>query len=549
MFDEETCSWWVLPPMLYETVSRAQRACVPSVRLCPAQRSTTLGRMRRGGQGQRILTTVLFTDIVGSTQRAEALGDRQWRQLLASHHRVMRRALKEHHGREIDTSGDGFFATFDQPSEAIACALEMIDRLRPLDIDIRAGVHLGEVEVLGPTLSGITVHVGARVMAKAGAAQVLVSSTVRDLMTGSDVAFQDEGFHELKGVASQVHLFAVRHEARAPETPDVAPSEEEPRRRIQPAWVVAGVLAVAAAVSIVALTRGGAAGFVPAPNTVVELDPSDGSVTRGVAVGTNPTVLSFDGASVWVANFDDKTVQRIHVADATADAAQGAKLDNPTGIATGAGAVWVANGFVGQLVRIDPGQSNAVTSIELSSGIQGVAYGEGAVWIASPNDGTLIRWTPSTRERSEIRLPSGAHPEDVAIGDGAVWVTDRDGGRVLRVDPVTLKVGAQIPLLGDRAPTRIAFGEGYVWVTSTDADSVTRIDPASNAATTIEHVGNGPLGIAAGDGSVWVANSLDGTVAWIDPKNGTVSGTTQVGDSPDSIAVTPGGVWVSVHTL
>jgi class 3 adenylate cyclase/streptogramin lyase len=506
--------------------------------------------MRRGGQGrQRILTTVLFSDIVGSTQRAEALGDRRWRQLLASHHRVMRRALKEHHGREIDTSGDGFFATFEQPSDAIACALDMIDRLRPLEIDIRAGVHMGEVEVLGPTLSGITVHVGARVMAKAGSAQVLVSSTVRDLMTGSDVAFEDEGFHELKGVASQIHLFAVRHEAKAAEATEAAPPEEEPGRRLRPAWVVAVVVALAAAISIVALTRGGAEGFLPAPNTVVELAPSDGRITRGVPVGTNPTVLSFDGASLWVANFDDKTVQRIHVADATADAAQGAKLDNPTGIATGGGAVWVANGFVGQLVRIDPGQSNAVTSIALSSGIQGVAYGESAVWVASPNDGTLIRWAPTTRERNQIRLPGGAHPEDVAVGDGTVWVTDRDGSRVFRVDPSTLEVGAQIPLLGDRAPSRIAFGEGFVWVTSTDADSVTRIDPSSNSATTIEHVGNGPLGIAAGDGSVWVANSLDGTVVRIDPTSATVAGTTRLGDSPDSIAVTPGGVWVSLHTL
>ena len=167
--------------------------------------------MPRGAPAQkRLLTTVLFTDIVGSTQRAQELGDRAWRQLLTTHHRIVRAALKRHRGREIDTAGDGFFATFDQPADSHRMRVDMIDRLRAAGIDIRTGVHMGEVEVMGDKVGGIAVHIGARVMSKAEAGQVLVSGTVRDLMAGSEIAFDDAGVQELKGVATPVHLYAVR---------------------------------------------------------------------------------------------------------------------------------------------------------------------------------------------------------------------------------------------------------------------------------------------------------------------------------------------------
>ena len=144
--------------------------------------------MRRGTpERRRLLTTVLFTDIVDSTKRATELGDGRWRKLLSTHHAIVRKTLKRHRGREIDTAGDGFFATFAQPSDAIACAEELIARLRDAGIEIRAGVHMGEVEAFGDKVSGIAVHIGARVMSKASAGEVVVSSTVRDLMTGSDL--------------------------------------------------------------------------------------------------------------------------------------------------------------------------------------------------------------------------------------------------------------------------------------------------------------------------------------------------------------------------
>jgi class 3 adenylate cyclase len=164
----------------------------------------------RGGSGtERVLATVLFTDIVGSTQRAAALGDRGWRDLLDNHDQAVRRQLERFRGREIDTAGDGFFATLDGPGHAIECALAIRDNLKAIDIDVRAGIHTGEIEVRGDRLAGLTVNIGARVSALAGTGEVLVSSTVKDIMAGSGIVFADRGEHKLKGVPGRWHLFAV----------------------------------------------------------------------------------------------------------------------------------------------------------------------------------------------------------------------------------------------------------------------------------------------------------------------------------------------------
>ncbi|MDQ3876349.1 MAG: adenylate/guanylate cyclase domain-containing protein [Actinomycetota bacterium] len=158
---------------------------------------------------QTVLATVLFTDVVGSTERAAALGDRAWGELLERHHSLVRTELARFRGEEVDTSGDGFLASFDGPARAIRCARAARDSLRALDLEIRAGIHTGECEVVGGSLGGIAVHIGARVVAAAGAGEVLVSSTVKDLVAGSDIEFEDRGVHVLKGVPGEWRLFAV----------------------------------------------------------------------------------------------------------------------------------------------------------------------------------------------------------------------------------------------------------------------------------------------------------------------------------------------------
>jgi class 3 adenylate cyclase len=154
----------------------------------------------------RVLATVLFTDIVGSTEKADRLGDARWAELIARHHDAVRAELARHRGREVDTAGDGFLATFDGPARAVRCAQAIVEAVRPLGIEIRAGLHTGEIELRGDDVRGIAVHIGARVSALAGPGEVLVSSTVRDLVAGSGLALEDAGEHELKGVPDRWRL-------------------------------------------------------------------------------------------------------------------------------------------------------------------------------------------------------------------------------------------------------------------------------------------------------------------------------------------------------
>ena len=158
---------------------------------------------------ERVLATVLFTDIVGSTERAIELGDARWRELLETHHALVRRQLVRFRGREIDTAGDGFFASFDGPARAIRCACSITDGVRELGLDVRAGVHAGECELVDGKVGGIAVHIGARVAANAAAGEVVVSSTVKDLVAGSGIPFAERGAVELKGIPGEWRLFTV----------------------------------------------------------------------------------------------------------------------------------------------------------------------------------------------------------------------------------------------------------------------------------------------------------------------------------------------------
>ncbi len=165
--------------------------------------------VRGGFDAERILATIVFTDIVGSTERAAALGDDRWRDLLDNHDTIIRHQLGRFGGREVNTAGDGFVATFSSPSAAIECADAIVDAVRVLGIEVRVGIHAGEVEVRGTDVAGLAVHICARVAAHAGPGEVLVSSTVRDIVTGSRRRFVDRGEHELKGVPGRWQLCAL----------------------------------------------------------------------------------------------------------------------------------------------------------------------------------------------------------------------------------------------------------------------------------------------------------------------------------------------------
>jgi len=157
----------------------------------------------------KVLATILFTDIVDSTRRQAELGDRGWKELVERHHAIVRDLLHEYLGEEQDTAGDGFYVRFDGPARAIRCAQDIVESILPLGIEVRAGLHTGECEIVDGKCSGLSVSIGARVMAKAGASEVLVSRTVRDLTAGSGLSFEDAGEHELKGVPDRWRLYRV----------------------------------------------------------------------------------------------------------------------------------------------------------------------------------------------------------------------------------------------------------------------------------------------------------------------------------------------------
>jgi class 3 adenylate cyclase len=159
----------------------------------------------------RFLATVLFTDIVGSTAKAAEYGDARWRSLVAEHHRLVRGLLVRHGGREMDTAGDGFYAVFDAPGNAVRCALAACAAMPHVGLEIRAGVHMGEVHLADGKYAGIAVAIGARVSAEAGPSEVLVSRTVKDLTAGSGLVFEDAGEHELKGIPDRWRLYRVAH--------------------------------------------------------------------------------------------------------------------------------------------------------------------------------------------------------------------------------------------------------------------------------------------------------------------------------------------------
>jgi class 3 adenylate cyclase len=168
--------------------------------------------VRGGSDAERLLTTIVFTDIVASTERAALLGDDRWRDLLDNHDSIVRHELQRFGGREVNTAGDGFVATFTSPSAAIVCADAIVDAVRVLGIEVRAGIHAGEVEARGTDVAGMAVHIGARVAALAGPSEVLVSSTVRDIVTGSRHRFGDRGESALRGVPGQWRLYALERE-------------------------------------------------------------------------------------------------------------------------------------------------------------------------------------------------------------------------------------------------------------------------------------------------------------------------------------------------
>jgi YVTN family beta-propeller protein len=320
--------------------------------------------------------------------------------------------------------------------------------------------------------------------------------------------------------------------------------------------VAAAVGAVAvAALAFVFLTRGGGGEIPPITDqSVVRVDPSTNEIAGVVAVGAQPESVAFGAEEgLWVANFGERTVQRIDPETNTVIRTEGGITGNPTGLAVGGGFVWVSNGLVaGTVIKIDP-TTQATTSIDVGTGAKGVAFGEGALWVANDKDNTLSRIDPASGEIEVVEFAEFAEggqetgPAAVTVGAGSVWVSNSLGQSVWRVDPADLTADPVRISLLEGNPGSLTFGEGAVWVTDPEEDAIVRINPTDNGQVTIPCTCNNPVGIGADGGAVWVASSLDGKLTRIDPGTREVVDQIQLRFSPAGVTVSPGAVWVAVR--
>jgi class 3 adenylate cyclase/streptogramin lyase len=522
---------------------------------------------------ERRIATVLMLDVVGSTHIAAQLGDARYRELSSRFNRLVRAALKRFGGREEDHAGDGFFATFTQPDRAIRCAAALADDVRALGIEIRSGIHTGQTEDQAGKTHGIAVVIGARVMSLADAGDILVTSTTRELVTGSGFGFEDFSAHELKGVPGTWQVFAVtsvNDEQRARPLPAVDAAERRAaiqpsagRNPLPPAALAAGAVAGIIAIGILAfiLSRNETPGSTRerrrglGAGSVVQLDDRGRLVasidayspTRGLAVGTSPPVsnhaMVVGQGGVWLARIPHFL---IHVDPKDADVRSRLILE-PGGlsfsinVAEGANAIWVS--YQRGLLRVNPATDEQRLVVKLSTNATtvDVAVGEGSIWMGM-GDGAILRLDPSSGQRRWLR---GVDPiDDIAVGHGSVWTVDVLGSTVTRYDPDTMGQLATIPVSG--GVDALVIGEEKVWALSRTLGSLTEIDPAIDAVGRFVQVGENPTSIAAGLGAIWIGDA-DGSIRRIDEATRQVT-TIPLGARPRAIAVDEdtGTLWVDV---
>jgi peptide/nickel transport system substrate-binding protein len=507
----------------------------------------------RKRSGARSLAAVLFTDIVDSTTHAAQIGDRRWKELIGRHHAIVRRELKRFGGRELDTAGDGFFASFTEPAAAIRCACAASEAVRQLGIEIRAGVHFGECEQVGSKLGGLTVVVGARVMSLGGAGDVLTTGSTRELIGGAELGFGDRGRHALKGVDGEWQVFAVTDVDGAPRPGPIDADQAEQRlAAIQPTGalrrtpsklvaLIAAFVVVVAVIAVPPLLRKG--GSEIAPNSVGVVDLSSGELSDTIPMPSRPGEITSGNGSLWVTNPDAETVTRI-------DGVSKAAINTipvggaPAGIVAGEGAIWVVESGGPSVSRISPETNTIVDTIPVGNGPVGVAVGEGAIWVTNRIDGTVSKVDP---EQGEVvkTIPVGVDPSDITVAFGSVWVANAGSNDVVRIDPDTDAVTQSIGV--GNGPVTVESSDDGIWVANGLDDTVSLIDPGTNKVAVAIPVGEGPSDIAFAEEAVWVANESAGTLSRIDLDSKTVGRTVRTGSIPSGLVAADGSLWVTVR--
>ena len=392
---------------------------------------------------RRRLATVLFLDIVGSTAIANKLGDDHWRTVLGRFRQLVRRELKRHDGHEQDTTGDGFFATFTEPAQALRCAAAITTAVQELGLDVRTGVHSGECDEVDGKVSGIAVHIAARIMALAGAAEVFTTGTTSDLVVGSSATFDDLGTRELKGVDGPWRVCKLRSievELPPPLDPDTAAARlstiaaHAERRRWRPVAAVAIGAALAAVVALEIV--GHVTGASPKPPTLLRLDPASGRIVSSVhdgQLGCGPC-----GPNLWVSN----------------------------------GTLWERTGADGSTIAIrDLTNGKVARTLAVPPGTAGLTVGFGAAWVVKPGivtssappSGTVERIDGlSGRVEASVPVHGDLRNGAIAASSDAIWVLDQDG-MLTRIDPASNRISGRFAT-GALETYWLATGAGYEWI-------------------------------------------------------------------------------------
>lgn len=496
---------------------------------------------------QRRIATVLMLDVVGSTHVAAQLGDARYRELSSRFNRIVRAALKRFGGKEEDNAGDGFFATFSQPDRAIRCAVTIAEEVRTLGVEVRSGIHTGQTEDQAGKTHGIAVVIGARVMSLAHAGEILVTSTTKELVTGSGFGFEDFSAHELKGVPGTWQVFAVTGvEDKQRARPLPAAEAAERLRTVQPATgrerprpntliAMGTALLLVIGTIVFAVTReepeapSRSRSNRPASGSVLQIDLDTGKTLDSISgadsaapppgfvppVPSHPMVVGQGG--VWVLRFRGLLINADPLSHEVRRSIR-LEVGAPTAafnLAEGFDSVWAS--FGEGLIRVNPatGEHGVFARITRGGAVAGlptdVAVGGGRIWMGRA-DGTLVRLDPTSR--GETVSVEGLAPIDgIDYGHGAVWTLDVLGGTVTRYDPETMRVVAAIPVAG--GVDSIVSGERGLWVLSRSLGSLTEIDVSENTTGPIVQVGEAPTGLAAGLGAVWVGDK-DGLIRRVD---------------------------------
>jgi streptogramin lyase len=485
---------------------------------------------------------VLFTDLVGSTERAVELGDRAWRELLRRHHRGVRAELRRFGGHEIDSAGDGFFATFPQPADAVRCAIAIRASVRSLGLSVRSAVHTGEVEPIGPKVGGVAVHLAARALSAAGSGEIVVTSTVRELVAGSELTFADAGSHAFKGFSEEWHLFRV--EGPDPDAASLPQDESEERGPLtrRSAIALGGVLGAVLLAGVLLVLGIGAQppGISPSPNTVVRI--GDDNLADGVvAVARGPTALAISDGGLWVAS-EAGTVTRIDLDDRSVQVVGGVGV--PTALGAAAGTIWVSQAYTRTLTSIDAETVQVRDDVEVTG--RQLEATDDAVWVTDDiGDRVVLLSTTTLDEVSATALEPASGPRAIAAGEGSMWVATERAGTVIEIDATSgTDIGHPIGL-GSPA-TDVAVAGGSVWVTSMDADRLYRIDPAQARVVATIETCDGPESVVASDRDVWIACRSAEVVRRL-TTDGSVVADIDVPGVPTALAIDGDGVWVALR--